>query len=205
MHCSVGYVWDVDEAATQEDKQAKLEETLVQATAKPQVASRSQRFGTIQYQQALRVAITVYDTPQLQYIKPRVGPLIKTLDHFQVQGLRVLAPQVAGYTSHDKDVPTNARHCEEVANDVGVMEISEQTRSFDLCSWDADVPRWFLQKFLYRDCLPSVNAPPDTTMSASSESINFQIGLRLDWSVTTGLQLFARAVYGYGTRRVLRH
>ena len=60
----------------------------MQDTAKPQVARRSQRIGnTIQYQQARRVAFTVYVTPQLLYI----------------------------------------RHHEEVANDVGVMEKSQQT------------------------------------------------------------------------------
>ena len=88
------------------------------------------------------------------------------------------------------------------------MEKSQQTGPPDLRSWDADVLRWLLQKFLHRDCLPSVNAPPDTTMIASAEYINFRNGSQ--GGLVTGLELFSRGGYGwlycwYGTGRVFPH
>ena len=92
----------------------------------------------------------------------------------------------------------------EVANNVGVMEKSQQRGLPDLRIWDADVPRWFLQKFLHRDCLPSVNGLQDTTTNPSTELH------QLSDSATTGLELLACGDYGwlycwYGPPWILPH
>ena len=111
---------------------------------------------------------------------PRGGPR-KEKTH--VQGLVDLTPQVAGQIFLDKDNPKIARPCEEVADDVGVVEKSQQTRFHDLRSW--------------RDCLPFVVAPPDTTTSASTELHQLLVWvLRIAWLATVALGLLARGGYG---------
>ena len=178
-------VWDGDGAATQEDKQDKLERTLEQVTTKPQVARRGHRSGnTIRYQQARRTVITVYDTPQLQYTSPRVVLLSKNLDHSQVRGPHALAPQAAGHTTLGKDASSIARHREEVANDVG-GEISADRMP--------DVLRWFLQRFFHRDGLPFVcrtsrhNHERSTEPHQRSDWLSGWSGqLQLDWYYSPG-------------------
>ena len=144
--------------------------------------------NTIRDQQVLRFDITGYDIPR--------RALSIALDQSYVQGLLDLTPQVAGQIFHDKNDPRSVP-CEEVANDVGVTEKSQQMRFPDLRSWDADVLRWFLQKFIHSDCFPFVVAPPETTMSASTELHQLSVWvLRIACSATVVRGLFARGDCG---------